>query len=165
MKLQVGIIGNSIKHSLSPIIQNLALKTHNINANYEIWDTPIPELKNRIDLLKQDNVLGANVTIPYKEQVIPWLDSFSDEVKIIGNLVHEMSQTLNRKGSLTQKNVQDLLRISGKDNKKQTENKIDDVIFYGRKGGIIARTKGQKKYVKMVRKNDIVFSIGPAGTG
>ena len=84
MKLQVGIIGNSIKHSLSPIIQNLALKTHNINANYEIWDTPIPELKNRIDLLKQDNVLGANVTIPYKEQVIPWLDSLSDEVKTIG---------------------------------------------------------------------------------
>ena len=80
MKLQVGIIGNSIKHSLSPIIQNLALKTHNNNANYEICDTPIPELKNRIDLLKQDNVLGANVTIPYKEQVIPWLDSLSDEV-------------------------------------------------------------------------------------
>jgi len=93
------------------------------------------------------------------------IEGEKDEVEKIGNLVHEMSQTLNRKGSLTQKNVQDLLRISGNDNKKQTDNKIDDVIFYGRKGGITARTKGQKKYVKMVRKNDIVFSIGPAGTG
>jgi len=93
------------------------------------------------------------------------IEGKKDEVEKIGNLVHEMSQTLNRKGSLTQKNVQDLLRISGNDNKKQTDNKIDDVIFYGRKGGITARTKGQKNYVKMVRKNDIVFSIGPAGTG
>ena len=93
------------------------------------------------------------------------IEGEKDEVEKIGNLVHEMSQTLNRKGSLTQKNVQDLLRISGNDNKKQTDNKIDDVIFYGRKGGITARTKGQKKYVTMVRKNDIVFSIGPAGTG
>ena len=76
-----------------------------------------------------------------------------------------MSQTLNRKGSLTPKNVQDLLLISGNDNKKQTDDKIDNVIFYGRKGGVTARTKGQKKYVEMVRKNDIVFSIGPAGTG
>ena len=93
------------------------------------------------------------------------IDGEKGEVEIIGNLVHEMSQTLNRKGSLTQKNVRGLLLISGNDNKKQTDNKIDDVIFYGRKGGIIGRTKGQKKYVKMVRKNDIVFSIGPAGTG
>ena len=93
------------------------------------------------------------------------IDGEKGEVEIIGNLVHEMSQTLNRKGSLTQKNVQDLLLISGNDNKKQTDNKIDNVIYYGRKGGITARTKGQKKYVEMVRKNDIVFSIGPAGTG
>ena len=93
------------------------------------------------------------------------IEGEKDEVEKIGNLVHEMSQTLNRKGSLTQKNVQDLLRISGNDNKKQTDNKIDDVIFYGRKGGITGRTKGQKKYVTIVRKNDIVFSIGPAGTG
>ena len=93
------------------------------------------------------------------------IDGEKGEVEIIGNLVHEMSQTLNRKGSLTQKNVQDLLLISGNDDKKQTDNKIDNVIYYGRKGGITARTKGQKKYVEMVRKNDIVFSIGPAGTG
>ena len=93
------------------------------------------------------------------------IEGEKDEVEKIGNLVHEMSQTLNRKGSLTQKNVQDLLRISGNDNKKRTDHEIDDVIFYGRKGGITGRTKGQKIYVDIVRKNDIVFSIGPAGTG
>ena len=93
------------------------------------------------------------------------IEGEKDEVEKIGNLVHEMSQTLNRKGSLTPKNVQDLLRISGNDNKKRTDHEIDDVIFYGRKGGITGRTTGQKIYVDIVRKNDIVFSIGPAGTG
>ena len=101
MKLQVGIIGNSIKHSLSPIIQNLALKTHNINANYEIWDTPLSKLQNRIELLNQPNVLGANVTIPYKERVIPWLDSLSDEVKAIG----AVNTIVNRNGQLHGENT------------------------------------------------------------
>ncbi len=101
MKLQVGIIGNSIKHSLSPIIQNLALKTHNIDANYEIWDTPLSELKNRIEFLKEYGVLGANVTIPYKEQVIPLLDSLSDEVKAIG----AVNTIVNRNGQLHGENT------------------------------------------------------------
>ena len=101
MKLQVGIIGNSIKHSLSPVIQNLALKTHNIDANYEIWDTPLSELKNRIEFLKKYGVLGANVTIPYKEQVIPLLDSLSDEVKAIG----AVNTIVNRNGQLHGENT------------------------------------------------------------
>ncbi|MDP7036592.1 MAG: PhoH family protein [Candidatus Marinimicrobia bacterium] len=93
------------------------------------------------------------------------IDGENKEVEAIGHLVHEMSQTLNRKGSLTQKNVQDLIRITYNENKKQIDNSVNNVIYYGRKGGITARTEGQKKYVEKVNKNDIVFSIGPAGTG
>ena len=93
------------------------------------------------------------------------IDGENNEVEAIGQLVHEMSQTLNRKGSLTQKNVQDLIRITCNENKKQIDKSVDNVIYYGRKGGITARTEGQKKYVEKVNKNDIVFSIGPAGTG
>tara|TARA_B100000029_G_scaffold426226_1_gene435026 strand:+ start:276 stop:1238 length:963 start_codon:yes stop_codon:yes gene_type:complete len=93
------------------------------------------------------------------------IDGENKEVEAIGHLVHEMSQTLNRKGSLTQKNVQDLIRITYNENIKQIDNSVNNVIYYGRKGGITARTEGQKKYVEKVNKNDIVFSIGPAGTG
>ena len=39
------------------------------------------------------------------------------------------------------------------------------MIHYGKKGAIVPKTKGQEAYVKTVRKNDVVFSIGPAGTG
>ena len=41
----------------------------------------------------------------------------------------------------------------------------DHVIYYGRKGAISAKTDGQSQYVEMVKNNDVVFSIGPAGTG
>ena len=93
------------------------------------------------------------------------IDGEKDEVDTIEHLVHEMSQTLNRKGSLTQNNVQDLILITSNENTKQIGESVDKVIFYGRKGGIIARTEGQKKYAKMVSRNDIVFTNGPAGTG
>ena len=152
-------------------------KIHGVNFNRQITDILL-SMKKSIGLKGVDiqALIGAgdtNLRIledNFSARVVVRGNEFhiegkKDEVEKIGNLVHEMSQTLNRKGSLTQKNVQDLLRISGNDNKKQTDNKIDDVIFYGRKGGITGRTKGQKKYVTMVRKNDIVFSIGPAGTG
>ena len=71
------------------------------------------------------------------------------EVETIESLLHEMTQTLNRKGSLTQKNVLDLLKIASGNNKKNRDSKMDEVIFYGRKGGISARTDGQKKYVEI----------------
>ena len=133
--------------------KSIALKGVNIQALIGAGDTNLRIL--------EDNFSARVVVRGNKFHI----DGEKGEVEIIGNLIHEMSQTLNRKGSLTQKNVQDLLLISGNDNKKQTDDKIDNVIFYGRKGGITARTKGQKKYVETVRKNDIVFSIGPAGTG
>ena len=41
----------------------------------------------------------------------------------------------------------------------------EDVIFYGNRGSITSKTDGQKKYTKLLSENDVVFSIGPAGTG
>ena len=47
----------------------------------------------------------------------------------------------------------------------KTNTVPEHVIHYGRKGAISAKTKGQNRYVEMVNNNDVVFSIGPAGTG
>ena len=92
------------------------------------------------------------------------LDGDAKDINTINDVFHEMIQTLNRKGSLTKKDVQQLIHISNVENgviKEKTEN----VIHYGRKGAILSRTVGQEEYIKNVRENDIVFSIGPAGTG
>ena len=92
------------------------------------------------------------------------LDGVEKDINIVHDVIHEMMQTLNRKGSLTKKDVQQLINISNVENgsiKEETEN----VIHYGRKGAIQSRTVGQEEYINCVRENDIVFSIGPAGTG
>ena len=99
-----------------------------------------------------------------------------EEIKIQGDqqailqvqeVLHEMMQTFTGKGSLTVKDVQKLITlIKANVNGMDKANTIPEhVIHYGRKGAISAKTEGQNRYVEMVNNNDVVFSIGPAGTG
>lgn len=92
------------------------------------------------------------------------LDGVEKDINIVHDVIHEMIQTLNRKGNLTKKDVQQLINISNVEN-GNIQEKTENVIHYGRKGAIQSRTVGQTEYIKTVRGNDIVFSIGPAGTG
>ena len=86
------------------------------------------------------------------------------EIAFINEVFHEMAVTLNRKGSLEQKDVKTLITIVKSQNGQETKS-LDKTIHYGKNGAISARSKGQKDYIEKVRNNDIVFSVGPAGTG
>ena len=97
----------------------------------------------------------------------------NDNIKITGEknkidlakeILHEMKQTLGRKGSINLKDVKQLIEIVSIDN-GQSNKLPKEVIHYGRKGAIVARSKGQHSYIDTVNNNDIVLSIGPAGTG
>ena len=97
----------------------------------------------------------------------------NDNIKITGEknkidlakeILHEMKQTLGRKGSINLKDVKQLIEIVSIDN-GQSNQLPKEVIHYGRKGAIVARSKGQHSYIDTVNNNDIVLSIGPAGTG
>lgn len=92
------------------------------------------------------------------------LDGVEKDINIVHDVIHEMIQTLNRKGSLTKKDVSQLINISNVEN-GNIQEKTENVIHYGRRGAIQSRTVGQTEYINCVRENDIVFSIGPAGTG
>lgn len=92
------------------------------------------------------------------------LNGQESDVEIAHEIVHEMIQTLSRKGTLTKKDVLKLIKVVRSEN-GHTEDVPKEVIHYGKKGAIVSRTDGQKEYVKMVNENDIVFSVGPAGTG
>ena len=86
------------------------------------------------------------------------------EVNTISQIFHEMASALNEKGTLELSDVETLLTFNS--STITSENtKPKHIIHYGRKGSIAARTKGQERYVEIARKNDIVFSTGPAGTG
>ena len=75
------VIGNPIDHSLSPIHHNFWLKRNKIDAIYEkklIEEKEIPKL---IESLRKTEINGANVTVPFKNTVIPFLDELSAEAK------------------------------------------------------------------------------------
>jgi phosphate starvation-inducible PhoH-like protein len=86
------------------------------------------------------------------------------EINAISQIFYEMASALNEKGSLDLSDVKTLLTFNSSVISSDTK-KSKHVVHYGKKGSIAARTKGQEKYVEIARKNDIVFSTGPAGTG
>ena len=86
------------------------------------------------------------------------------EVNTISQIFHEMASALNEKGTLELSDVETLLTFNSSAIASE-KTKPKHIIHYGRKGSIAARTKGQERYVEIARKNDIVFSTGPAGTG
>ena len=83
------------------------------------------------------------------------------------NVFCEMINTISQKGTVTTRDIQQLIAITKSDFKNGAESasNLDSVIYFGRKRSITPKTDGQIKYMQTVEKNDIVFSIGPAGTG
>ena len=80
----VGIIGYPLGHSVSPVFQQAALDHHRMDARYEAWETPPEELEGRLRSLRSPDMLGANVTLPHKEAVIPYLDLLTPEARRTG---------------------------------------------------------------------------------
>jgi shikimate dehydrogenase len=81
---RAGVIGHPLGHSLSPVIFQAAFDGAGIDAQYEKWDTEADQLEGRLNALRGDDYLGANVTIPYKETVVPLLDRLDETAERIG---------------------------------------------------------------------------------
>ncbi|MES2479739.1 MAG: shikimate dehydrogenase [Bacteroidota bacterium] len=83
MVQQYGLIGFPLSHSFSPNYFNQKFAKNNITAQYESYS--IEDISLLPDLLQQTpNLVGLNVTIPYKTCVIPYLDFISQEAQEIG---------------------------------------------------------------------------------
>ena len=71
------VIGNPIDHSLSPQLHNYWIKKNNINAEYEKQKLNIDDLKGLFFKIKNKEINGINVTVPYKKEVISYLDKLT----------------------------------------------------------------------------------------
>lgn len=71
---QVGLIGYPVAHSLSPQMLQAAFDVLGVDARYTLWETRPGRLAERIASLRSPDVLGANVTIPYKQDIVPLVD-------------------------------------------------------------------------------------------
>ncbi len=75
------VIGNPIDHSLSPKLHNYWMEKNNINAIYEKEKLDSNNLQNFILNLRNKNICGANVTVPFKKEVIPYLDKLTPDAE------------------------------------------------------------------------------------
>src|SRR5699024_3860194 len=92
-----GLIGYPIKHSLSPWIHTQFMEKTNITGSYEIFEIDLnTDFKQAIAELRERNINGFNITVPYKEKIISELDSLDDQAKRIG----AVNTVLNYKGQL-----------------------------------------------------------------
>ena len=75
------VVGNPIEHSLSPLLHNYWMKKNKIHAIYEKKKLANEDLKIIIEEIRNKEIKGINVTVPYKKNVIPYLDTLSDEAQ------------------------------------------------------------------------------------
>ncbi|WP_102026957.1 shikimate dehydrogenase [Salirhabdus sp. Marseille-P4669] len=80
----LGVIGYPAKHSLSPWIHEKFLAMSELDGVYRAYEIEEDFLSSFLRSLKAMNVDGFNVTVPYKEKIIPFLDKVDDSVKYVG---------------------------------------------------------------------------------
>lgn len=77
----LGLIGYPLEHSISYILHNFAFKELNIPAVYVNFPIPMEKFQKAVEGLKVLPIYGLNVTIPYKESIMPYLDEISPLAK------------------------------------------------------------------------------------
>lgn len=81
---QCGLLGYNINYSKSPSIHNEYYRNKNVGLQYSIYDVSEHKLSNFIEQLRENNIAGFNVTIPYKEKIIKYLDNIETTADKIG---------------------------------------------------------------------------------
>ncbi len=75
------VIGNPIEHSISPKIHNYWFKANGIKANYNKEKLSENQLEEIINKIRDKNIDGINITVPFKEKIIPFIDKLSSEAE------------------------------------------------------------------------------------
>ena len=90
------VVANPIKHSISPFIHNRAFEATHTNGVYLAWEIEGTDLAETVANIRRYQMFGINLSMPYKEQVIPYLDQLSEAARLIG----AVNTVVNREGTL-----------------------------------------------------------------
>jgi phosphate starvation-inducible protein PhoH and related proteins len=91
-----------------------------------------------------------------------------DEIRIIENIFRELSYIIKRNGDLKRNDLISVIEVLDEQTSKPKKIKMDhnnNIVFLGIRDAVRARTKKQIEYVNKVKNHDLVFAVGPAGTG
>lgn len=142
------VLGESLKHTWSPYIHNSLFAAAGRNAVYLPITVPKHQLSSAVDVLRSC-FAGFNVTIPYKELIIPFLDEIDDAVKACG----AVNTVENRDGRLIG-HITDGLGLLSALRRGGIETNQANVIILG--GGGAARVAG---YEFLVRGGRVTFAV------
>ncbi len=79
-----GIFGYPLSHTLSPVFQEAGFEKAGLRAHYLVFDLSEPSFKRVMRSLKKSPLKGFNLTVPYKQTVVPYLDWITPEARAIG---------------------------------------------------------------------------------
>ena len=80
------VIAKPIRHSISPFIHNHAYQLTATNAVYLAWEVAEEEVEQSLQQLRVLDMLGANISMPYKKKVLPYLDQVDESAQLIGSV-------------------------------------------------------------------------------
>ena len=92
----LGIFGNPVSHSLSPIMHNDWFAKYKLNCLYVAFDVLPENLKSAVESVRTLNISGVNVTVPHKVEVMKYIDTIDDAAKTIGSV----NTIVNKNGKL-----------------------------------------------------------------
>ena len=124
-----------------------------------------------IDLISLYGISDQNIT--FIEQSLPvnidirgdnlFCKGLKKDIEDFSVVLSHMIESVKKGNNINTKDIKQLLAMNIKD--LNAKNNIDDVLFYGKKGPVYARSIGQKNLLKAFFENEIIISVGPAGTG
>ncbi|MCA1009751.1 shikimate dehydrogenase [Halobacillus halophilus] len=82
--LRLGLIGHPVGHSLSPWIHERLMEHEGLEGTYELFDIEPDTFDQQIHELKNRGLDGFNITVPYKEKIIPYLDEVDSSARELG---------------------------------------------------------------------------------
>lgn len=80
------VIAKPIRHSISPFIHNHAYQLTATNAVYLAWEVAEEQVEQSLQQLRVLDMLGANISMPYKKMVLPYLDQVDESAQLIGSV-------------------------------------------------------------------------------
>lgn len=92
----LGIFGNPVSHSLSPIMHNDWFAKYKLNCLYVVFDVLPKNLRSAVESIRTLNILGVNVTVPHKVEVMKYIDNVDVAAKTIGSV----NTIVNKNGKL-----------------------------------------------------------------
>lgn len=113
------VIAKPIRHSISPFIHNHAYQLTATNAVYLAWEVEVDEVAQSLQQLKVLDMLGANISMPYKKKVLPYLDQVDESAQLIASV----NTIVQREGRLTGYNTDGLGFLKSLPKTFSTKNK------------------------------------------